>query len=105
MSRITVEKNQKLLPTETAETRSIVEDKNADGDIHLKGRLPIIKCECGTEILLLPDLQAMNQAINTHVNEHIKKGRNAKRNLHTSGNISQLLSQLSLKKINEQNNF
>jgi hypothetical protein len=104
MSRITVEKNQKLLPTETAET-FIVEDKNADGEVHLKGSLPIIKCECGTEILLLPDLQAMNQAINTHVSEHIKKGRNAKRNVHTSSNISQLLSQLVLKKISEQKNF
>ena len=105
MSRITVEKNQKLLPTKTAETGNIVEDKNAAGHIHLKGHLPIIKCECGTEILLLPDLQAMNQAINTHVNEHIKKERNAKRNVQTSSNISQLLSQLSLKKISEQNNF
>ncbi len=105
MSRITVEKNQKLLPTETAETGKIVEDKTVDGDMHLKGRLPIIKCECGTEILLLPDLQAMNQAINTHVNEHIKKGRNAERNVHTSSNISQLLSQLSLKKISKQNDF
>ena len=105
MSRITVEKNQKLLPTETAETGNIVQYKTVDGEMHLNGRLPIIKCECGTEILLLPDLQAMNQAINTHVNEHIKKGRNAKRDVHTSGDISQLLSQLSLKKISEQNNF
>jgi hypothetical protein len=35
--------------------------------------LPSIKCECGHEILLLPDLQAMGQAIENHALEHQKK--------------------------------
>jgi len=39
----------------------------------LKWNLPTIKCECGHEILLLPDLQAMGQAIEKHVLEHKRK--------------------------------
>ena len=42
----------------------------------LKSRLPIIKCECGYEILFLPDLKAMDQAIQNHLLEH--KNRSAK---------------------------
>jgi hypothetical protein len=29
--------------------------------------MPIVKCICGTEILVLPDLKAMNLAIENHV--------------------------------------
>jgi hypothetical protein len=32
-----------------------------------KKRMPIIKCICGTEILVVPDLKAMNRAIENHV--------------------------------------
>ncbi len=32
-----------------------------------KKRMPIIKCLCGTEILVVPDLKAMNKAIANHV--------------------------------------
>jgi hypothetical protein len=35
--------------------------------IHKK-RMPIVKCICGSEILVLPDLNAMNLAIANHVN-------------------------------------
>jgi hypothetical protein len=104
MNRTRVKKLQKLLPTEAVGIANILEGNNADADKHLKERLPIINCECGAEILLLPDLQAMNRAITAHVAEHRKKRRNAKRNVITSSNISQLLSQLSLiKKISAQN--
>jgi hypothetical protein len=34
--------------------------------IHKK-RMPIVKCICGSEILVVPDLKAMNIAINNHV--------------------------------------
>ena len=102
MSRTRVEKLQKLLPTEAVGIANIFEGKNADADKHLKEHLPLIKCECGAEILLLLDLQAMNRAIKAHVNEHRQKGRNAKRNVIAFSNISQLLSQLSLRKISEQ---
>jgi hypothetical protein len=32
-----------------------------------KKRMPIVKCICGTEILVVPDLKAMNLAIDNHV--------------------------------------
>lgn len=103
--RPTINKNlQKLLIAEAVEIVKGFEGKQAETDKDLKEHLPIIYCECGAEILLLPDLTAMNRAIEAHVTEHQKKVRNAKRNLITCSNISQLLSQLSLRKINEQSN-
>ncbi len=93
---------QKLLTSDAVEIVKGFEGKQADADKDLKEKLPIIYCECGAEILLLPDLPAMNRAIETHVAEHQKKARTAKRNVITYSNISQLLSQLSLRKINEQ---
>ena len=103
MSRTRVEKLQKLLPTEEVEIANILDDNTALADNRLKERLPLIRCECGAEILLVPDLQAMNRAIKTHVTEHIKKTRNTKNNVTTSSKISQLLSHLALMKISEQN--
>jgi hypothetical protein len=35
--------------------------------------LPIIRCSCGFELLLLPDVQVMGQAIEKHALEHAKK--------------------------------
>ncbi len=102
MSRTRVDNFQKLLPTEAAGIADVLEGKNF-ADEHLKERLPVIHCECGAEILLLPDVQAMNRAIKNHVTKHGKNGRNAKKNANTSSNISELLTQLSLRKINEQN--
>ncbi len=32
-----------------------------------------IICECGTEILLIPDVKAMSEAIEAHVVSHIKR--------------------------------
>lgn len=37
-----------------------------------KNRMPIVRCVCGFEILVVPDLKAMNVAINKHVAEHKK---------------------------------
>ncbi len=97
------EKLQKLSATEAVMIEKGFEGKQANADKGLKNRLPLIRCECGAEILLLPDLQAMNRAIKAHATEHQKKARNAKRNVITYSNISQLLSQLSLRKIIEHN--
>jgi hypothetical protein len=41
-----------------------------------KSRLPLIKCKCGAEILLLPDLKAMDKAIQAHAQSHCKAERN-----------------------------
>jgi len=43
-------------------------------DYSLKSRLPIIKCECGYEILLLPDFKVMDKAIQNHLLEHKNRG-------------------------------
>jgi hypothetical protein len=37
-----------------------------------KTSMPIIRCVCGFEILVVPDLKAMNRAIKNHVVEHKK---------------------------------
>jgi hypothetical protein len=94
------DKLHKLLTVEAVEIAKEFEGNPVDK--YIKERLPIIYCDCGAEILLLPDLQAMNRAIRTHVTEHKKRSIN-KSNVITYSNISQLLSQLSLRKINEQN--
>jgi hypothetical protein len=103
MNRTRVEKLQRLLPTEEVEITNILDENTALADKRLKERLPLISCECGTEILVVPDLQAMNRAIKTHVTEHRKKIRNTKNNKTTSSKISKLLSQLILIKLSEQN--
>jgi len=38
-----------------------------------KKNLPLIKCLCGYEILLVPDVKVMNDAIDAHVATHIQK--------------------------------
>jgi hypothetical protein len=50
---------------------------NLTSDQHFIGKfashkksLPIVKCICGSEILVLPNLKAMNRAIKNHVTEH-----------------------------------
>ncbi len=103
MKRTRVEKLQKMLPSKSVVIAKNIKGNGADADKRLKERLPTIKCECGAEILLLPDLPAMNRAINAHAAEHRKKRRNAQKNEFAQSNISQLLSQLSLIKINAQN--
>ena len=40
---------------------------------HPQTGLPIIRCKCGVEILLLPDLHAMDKAVETHVRSHGRK--------------------------------
>jgi len=37
--------------------------------VHRKS-MPIVRCVCGSEILVVPDLKAMNRAIKNHVTEH-----------------------------------
>jgi len=35
-------------------------------------KMPIFHCTCGAEILIVPDLSAMNKAIKNHLNQHNK---------------------------------
>ena len=39
----------------------------------LKNNLPLLKCECGHEILLLPDLKTLGKVIEEHAMEHKNK--------------------------------
>jgi hypothetical protein len=51
---------------------------NKDGrgkTANYKKSMPIARCTCGFEILVVPDLKAMNLAINKHLNAD-KKARN-----------------------------
>ena len=102
MSRTRVEGIHNQVSTESEIIASELENKTDNSDGNLKERLPIINCECGAEILVVPDLQAMNRAIETHVTEHRKNQKSNAKNLTESGKIGQLLSQLSLIKISER---
>ena len=73
MSRTRFERLQRLLPIEASGVANDLEGDIAVADNYLKERLPIINCECGTEILVVPDLQAMNRAIKTHAAQHRKE--------------------------------
>jgi hypothetical protein len=44
-----------------------------------KKRMPIARCACGFEILVLPDLRAMNRAIKNHMTEHKQAGNGRER--------------------------
>jgi hypothetical protein len=103
MKRSKVEKLQKPLSPEAVAVGSYLGEDNAGTGRHLKEYMPTIKCECGAEILLVPDLPAMDRAIKTHADEHRKRKRSEQSNTTASSNISQLLSQLSLIKISGQN--
>ncbi len=103
MSRNRNVRIQKMLHTKAAKIENIIEGSNVDADTHLKKHLPIINCECGAEILVVPDLQAMNRAIKAHVAEHREKERNAQKNVKMSSKIGQLLSQLTLIRMSEKN--
>ena len=44
-----------------------------------KKSMPTVTCACGSEILVVPDLKAMNLAIKKHVTEHRKRDDDSKR--------------------------
>ena len=53
----TVVKIRKLLSTETATKSNVTEEKtNAQSYKRLKMHLPLITCNCGAEILFVPDI-------------------------------------------------
>jgi hypothetical protein len=67
----------------------------------IKERLSLIICECGSEILLLPDLRVMSHAIEVHVAEHRKKELNPAEAETTARRIRNLLIGQILKKAGE----
>ena len=101
MSKTRFEKLQRLLPTEVRRVANILEGNIAQSDNYLRERLPIINCECGAEILVIPDLSAMDRAIKTHAAKHRKKKSNIQKNEITPNKVSELLSQLTIIKMSE----
>jgi hypothetical protein len=101
LSRNRVEKHQKLVPPEALRVANTQRGYIADTDSYLKEHLPIINCECGAEILVVPDLQAMNCAIKTHADEHRKKTRNNQKKQITPNSVTEMLSQLAIKKMSQ----
>jgi hypothetical protein len=101
MSRTRFERLQRLLPIEAGGVANSLEGDTAAADNYLKERLPIINCECGTEILVVPDLQAMNRAIKNHAAQHRKKKRYNRKNEITPHKASEMLSQLTIIKMSE----
>lgn len=53
---------------ENAETKASLEERGHSAS------LPTIKCTCGEQILVIPDLCAMNRAIENHAAKHRRKG-------------------------------
>jgi len=47
-------------------------DQDRSGKFAARKSMPIVRCVCGFEILVVPDLKAMNRAIKNHVAEHKK---------------------------------
>ena len=43
-----------------------------------KKKVPTIKCQCGVEILLVPDVKLMSKALENHIAEHKLKIPDAK---------------------------
>ena len=93
-----VEKIQKLVITEDEETSRTLEDKNAQLDKQLKGLSPVVCCECGAEILLVPDLKAMDLAIKAHVAKHKGMGEKLKATKELLENLVNCLVNLRSKK-------
>ncbi len=51
-----------------------------------------ITCECGFEILLVPDLNEMVNAVNAHVLEHCRKEKDPKKAVSESARLWNLLA-------------
>ena len=105
MSRTVDKKINKLLPIEEKSLSNIQKFKINEANEGLKKGLPIICCTCGAEILVVPDLKAMNRAFKTHVTEHRNTKRAAKKSLTKPNKIITLLSQLTLIKMSQQNKY
>ena len=103
MSADRFKKTQKISATKAVETANVLELENAGADLFLKEGLPLIRCECGAEILVVPDLRAMNRVIKIHVTEHRKREKTALKNVVPSIKINQLLVQRTLLKASEEN--
>jgi hypothetical protein len=70
---------------------------NKSKSIVNKKRMPTIRCICGTKILVVPDLKAMDIAIKNHLDEH-KKAYNYSNNLDS---LDQILAEQVIVAVNK----
>lgn len=74
---------------------------HVDKDRELAEHLPLLRCECGAEILLLPDLKVMNHAIEVHVANHRKKEKDRTKAAKVASHIRQILIEQLFEKAGE----
>jgi hypothetical protein len=70
----------------------------------LKQRLPLIKCECGAEILFIPDLKEMSNSIEAHVHEHRRNEKDPAKVAINANRIRDALISKVFRKTIEQKN-
>jgi DNA-binding NarL/FixJ family response regulator len=83
--------------------------KNGETHVSLEerghsGSMPTIKCACGDQILVIPDLYAMNRAIENHVTKHRRTGLNDGKESDGYVDVKELLIKQLLKAISELGN-
>ena len=81
--------------TENAETKASLEEHS-----HIPS-LPTIKCGCGAQILVIPDLFAMNRAIERHAAEHRRTGISNEKDSNGHVKVKELLIKQLLKAASE----
>jgi hypothetical protein len=64
--------------------------------------MPIIRCNCGAEILLVPDINAMNRAIENHIDIHKILTQNTNQQNDTPKQVIQNLVEQVLQKASEE---
>ena len=67
-----------------------------------KPNFPIIRCECGVEILLIPDIEEMSKSIQKHAEEHAREETDPEKAQATQCRIENLLISQVLKKASEK---
>jgi hypothetical protein len=77
------------------------QDRNAKFGANKKG-MPTIRCVCGCEILVVPDLKAMTRAIKHHVAQH-KQAKDGSAWILTFGSLTEILTEQVLIEASEIN--
>ena len=74
--------------------RTFAKNQNCD--------MPIIRCTCGAEILLIPDINEMNNAIINHIKEHKKTALTKGKEGISPNKIERILVAQTLRKASEK---
>jgi signal transduction histidine kinase len=61
----------------------------------------IVECLCGAQILLVPDLKAMNQAIENHLANHTKLEKSPRKKTRIANHVRQFLTEQVIEKATE----